>query len=366
LRIKGVCLISLIIFDYLKTSTRVNMNNLTRRDFVKNVSIGTAGAGLTGFSSQESIRSTASSRLPREVWIATITQLNIGGKDVKESINSALKQMEKALPFSPDIFCLPEAFHVAAIPEGRPSLDITSENGSGNIIGPFQNFARTNKCYVICPVYTAENGKYYNAAVIIDRKGNKIGEYRKVRLTTGECQRLTPGPRDVPVFRTDFGIIGVQICFDVEWSDGWHQLGEKGAEIVFWPSAFAGGKMVNTYAWKNHYVVVSSTRKNTSKICDITGDEIATSGNYNPWGVCAPVNLEKAFLHSWPFVRNFPDIEKKYGRKVRIYTLHEEEFSIIESLSPDIKVADILKEFNLKTHREHLKEAEAVQDKFYT
>jgi len=333
---------------------------------MRNASLGAAGFGLTAFTENSNDNRSGSSPLPREVWIATITQFNIGGKDVSESVRTALRQMENAVPYSPDIYCLPEAFHTAAIPGGRPPLDISSENGTGNIIGPFQEFARKHRCYVICPVYTVENDKYYNAAVIIDRQGKKIGEYRKTRLTTGECQRLTPGPRDIPVFKTDFGIIGVQICFDIEWSDGWDQLGKKGAEIVFWPSAFAGGKMVNTYAWKNHYVVVSSTRKNTSKICDITGEEIAASGNYNQWGVVAPVNLEKAFLHSWPFCQSFPDIDKKYGRKVRIYTLHEEEFSVIESLSPDVKVADIMKEFNLKTHREHLKAAEVVQDKFFT
>lgn len=334
---------------------------------MKNASFGATAFGLSGFTpSAGNYDKKEIKRMPREVWIATITQHNIGGNNIRESIQSALKQMGNALPFKPDIYCLPEAFHVAAVKGGRPSPEISAENGSGNIINPFQSFAKKNNCYVICSVYTVESGKYYNAAVIIDRQGKYMGEYRKVRLTVEELKYLTPGPRDIPVFQTDFGIIGVQICFDIEWPDGWSRLGDKGAEIVFWPSAFAGGKMVNTYAWQNHYCVISSTRKNTSKICDITGEEIAVSGNYSPWGVCAPVNLEKAFLHSWPYNKHFPEIESKYGRKVRIYTLHEEEFSIIESLSMDIKVADIMKEFGLKTHREHKKIAELEQNKFYS
>jgi len=341
------------------------MANQTRRDFVKNVSLGTAVAGMTRVVPQDLTSRDFLLKRPREVWIATITQYNIEGKGVKESISSAIRQMGNAITFSPDIICLPEAFHVAGIIGGRPSLETSSENGSGNIIGPFQEFAWKHNCYIICPIYTTTNGKYYNAAVIIDRQGKKIGEYRKVRLTVDELQSLTPGPRDVPVFKTDFGIIGVQICFDILWPDGWQKLGNKGAEIVFWPSAFAGGKMVNTYAWQNYYCVVSSTRKDTSKICDITGEELAVTGNYNRWGVCAPVNLEKVFLHSWPYNRNFPAIEKKYGRKVRIYTLHEEEFSVIESLSDDVKGADIMLEFDLKSHRQHKEIAEREQDKFY-
>jgi hypothetical protein len=152
-----------------------------------------------------------------------------------------------------------------------------------------------------------------------------------------------------------------QICYDIEWPDGWEGLRKKGAQIVFWPSAFAAGKKINTKAWRNQYCVVSSTRKDTTKICDITGEEVAASGHWKRWGVCAPVNLEKAFLHSWPYAHSFPDIVKRYGRKVGCYSLHEEEFSIIESLSPELKVADILREFNLKSYREHLKMAEDEQ-----
>ena len=337
------------------------MANHTRRGFIKNASLGTAALTVPAFASGKYTRQAAEARTPREVWVATISQFGIKGETMEQLIEAALQEMENAVPFSPDIICLPEVFHLVGV-KNKPPLSVTAENGSGNITGPFQKFAKRNKCYVVCPIYTAENGKYYNAAVIIDRQGERIGEYRKIRLTTRECETLTPGsPNDVPVFKTDFGVIGVQICFDTEWPDAWRQLGEKGAEIVFFPSAFAAGKMVNTHAWQNHYYVVSSTWKGPSKICDITGEEIVSSGNYSRWGVCAPINLEKVFLHSWPYNRHFAAIEKKYGRKIRITTLHEEEFTVIESLSADVKVADIMKEFDLKSHREHLRLAEVEQ-----
>jgi hypothetical protein len=174
---------------------------------------------------------------------------------------------------------------------------------------------------------------------------------------------LTPGLPDVPVFQTDFGIIGIQICFDMNWFEGWDQLRKKGAEIVFWPSAFGGGKRVNTKAWENQYYVVSSTLKGTTKICDTLGEDLALSGIYSRWGVCAKVNLDTVFLHTWPYNSSFSDIQKKYGRKVSIKTLHDEEFSVIESLSPEVKISDIMNEFNLKSYREHLKLADDMKDK---
>jgi predicted amidohydrolase len=191
-----------------------------------------------------------------------------------------------------------------------------------------------------------------------------LGEYRKMHLTVDEIgSGLTPGPLDVPVFETDFGRIGAQICYDMYWDDGWRTLAEKGAEIVFWPSAFAGGSRVNMKALEHQYVVVSSTRKNTSKICDIRGEQVNATGFWDRNFFCGKVNLEKVLIDTWPHVYHFSDIRKKYGRKVLISTLHEEQFSIIESLSPEILVVDILIEFGIRSYKEEVKEAEEAQIK---
>lgn len=176
---------------------------------------------------------------------------SISGKDINQVTRSALKQMEIALPMSPDIYCLPEAFHVAGLKGDKPPLRVSSEDGGGNIIDPFQTFAQKNQCYIICPIFTREKSSYYNAAAIIDRQGNYLDEYRKVRLTEGELRKgLTPGPIDVPVFDLDFGKIGVQICFDLEWPEGWNQLKEKGAEIVFFLLLFQEVKELMLKHWK--------------------------------------------------------------------------------------------------------------------
>jgi len=280
-------------------------------------------------------------------------------------IKKVLNLMEEVVPYQPDIVCLPEIFPFMRIAAKRPSLSEIAEKPLGPISSQFAEFANKNSCYVICPIYTEDSGKYYNAAVIIDRNGKVAGEYRKIRPTIGEIEGgIIPGPKNPPVFKTDFGTIGVQICYDINWRDAWEKLGKYGAEIVFWPSQFNGGKMLNSLAWMNKYYVVSSTRYDPSRICDIDGDEIIRSGLSAHW-VCAPINLEKAFIHSWPYRTWYDDVRKKYGQKIRIKLFHEEEWSIIESRSPDVKVADVLKEFKILTHEEHIRRAEIVQEKYW-
>ena len=246
------------------------------------------------------------------------------------------------------------ALPISNLEKPAPAIADVAEEGIGPILKAFAEFASEHACYVVCPTYTKQLGKFYNAAVLLDRKGKIIGEYRKMYPTVSEMEiGVVPGPTKPPIFETDFGKVGAQICFDIEWDNGWRQLQEAGAEIVFWPSAFAGGRMVNARAWQHRYCVVSSTNKDVSKICDITGEEIASTSRWHPW-VCAPVNLEKVFLHTWPYVNRFGDIVSKYGARVKITTFAFEEWSIIESRDSDLRIVDLMKEFELLSIEEHL------------
>jgi len=341
----------------------------TRRGFLKNTSLALgvsilSGSGRTPAQAKRENPVARNDRLPREVWIASLSQNRLEAKNYEEMMKKMLWRMEEVVAYEPDIVCLPEAFPFVNLDTARPPLEDVAEVPIGAISKPFADFAKEHHCYVVCPIYTKENGRYYNSAVFIDREGKLLGEYRKIHPTIGEIENgIMPGPLEPPVFKTDFGLVGAQICFDIEWLDGWHNLRKAGAELVFWPSAFGGGSMVNTKAWQNKYCVVSSTRKGTTKICDVTGEEVDWTGHFAYWA-CGSVNLEKAFLHTWPYCRKFKDIQSKYGRKVRIRTFHEEEWTIIESRSAEVRIADVMKEFELKTHEEHMQAAEAVQRKY--
>ena len=325
---------------------------VSRRSFIEKAAL-TAGfttLGAGGLFGKPDVPQISKGQLPREVWIATISQQGMSAETPEKMVQSILAVLEKSIVYHPDVICLPEVFMFTYI---RSRMTLPEEAAlSGELLKEFTAFAQTNHCYMICPILTHENGKTYNAAVVIDRQGNRIGEYRKMYLPDDELAAgLTPGPMQPPVFNADFGIFGIQICYDINWEQGWKSLRQQGAEIVFWPSAFAGGQMIHTKAWENKYIVVSSTREN-SKICDISGEVVAQTGIWDRNLICAPVNLEKVFLHTWPFVRRFDEIKAKYGRKVRIINYHEEQWSVIESLSPDVCVKDILTEFELRTHEQ--------------
>ena len=80
----------------------------------------------------------------------------------------------------------------------------------------------------------------------------------------------TPG-KEEPVFQCDFGKLGIQICYDMDFDYGWGELARKGAELVAWPSQSPQTSQPACRAKHNHYYIVSSTWQNNASVFEPTG-----------------------------------------------------------------------------------------------
>ncbi len=337
-------------------------NNVDRRSFIQSAILVGGGFFPSPAGSMPEQETPAPANSPRRVKIATISQMDIQPYAPGEKmVSRILEFMETAAPYQPDIISVPETFSTVGEGPGR-TMEWRAETTNA-AIERFRKFAAGHNCYVVCPGHIKESDRFYNAAILIDRRGNIVGNHKKAYTTRNEMSLgVSPGPVVPPVFETDFGKIGFQICFDVLWEDGWRQLKEKGAEIVFWPSAYAGGRTINAKAAQYQYVVVSSTRKHTAKICDITGEELVKTGFWSPNLAIGTVNLEKVLVHTWPLVRKFPDIQARYLDKIRITNFDEEEWSVIECVSPELKIDTIIKEFGLLSLYDYIKQSTKAQE----
>jgi len=310
-------------------------------------------------------------RLPREVWVAGMSLKGLWPeKTIEKRMKDVLERMENFYAFEPDLICLPETISTSWVDESKTLEEVAEdETTPGPITSMLGEVARKQNCYITCPIVTKKEGRYYNSSILLNRQGKIEGVFHKVHPTATEIipeayfkgGGVTPGPVKQGVFKTDFGRIGMQICFDAEWSDGWHSLKEDGAEIVCFPSQGPFLNTLSNHAWVNHYYIVASTGED-SQIIDMTGDVIASDGEFARW-VCAPVNLEKELLHIWPHTLKFKDIQKKYGRKIRFKIYHPENWATLESRDPDVKVKDILREYEIPTYDEHIREATEIQQK---
>lgn len=81
------------------------------------------------------------------------------------------------------------------------------------------------------------SGVIYNTMVLIDRQGAVAGHYRKNHAFDTEGMHFAPG-REMPVFDTDFGKVGIMICYDMGLPETARCLTLGGAELILVPSAW--------------------------------------------------------------------------------------------------------------------------------
>ncbi len=177
---------------------------------------------------------------------------------VKEIIQAML---EKTLPFvekagkaGVQMLCLQEVFNTPYFcPAQTPNWYDAAEAVPGPTTHLLAEYAKKYSMVIVVPVYErAMAGVYYNTAAVIDADGKVLGKYRKNHIpqTAGFWEKyyFKPGNLGYPVFQTQYGVVGVYICYDRHFPEGARLLGLAGAEVVFNPSATVAG--LSQYLWK--------------------------------------------------------------------------------------------------------------------
>ena len=131
--------------------------------------------------------------------------------------------------------------------------EYTEQIPDGPTTQRFQRLAKETGMVLVLPMYeVVRPGLYYNTAAVIDADGTYLGKYRKQHIpqTKGFWEKFyfAPGDGGYPIFETAVGKVGVYICYDRHFPEGWRALGLNGAEIVFNPSAPSRG--LSQYLWK--------------------------------------------------------------------------------------------------------------------
>lgn len=170
-------------------------------------------------------------------------------------IEKHVKMIEEAAKKGVQIICLQEIFagpYFCA--ETHPRWYHLAEPIPGHTTKIMSDLAKQLGMIIVVPMYEeAMTGVYYNSTVVIDADGKLLGTYRKNHIPEvppgfNEKYYFKPGNLGYPVFKTDYGNIGVYICYDRHFPDGARVLGLHGADIVFNPSATIEG--VSKHLWE--------------------------------------------------------------------------------------------------------------------
>jgi predicted amidohydrolase len=241
-----------------------------------------------------------------------------------------------------DIIVLPETWRGQSKPE-------TIE---GETITALSKLAKKNNTYILSPIDRTDGKFRYNSAVLIDREGKVVFVHDKVYPYWSEFDLtppVSPGTNSEMVYDTDFGRIGIAICFDANFPEIWQALREKGAEMVLWASAYSAGSQLQAYALLHHYYIVTSTYTKDCQVYDITGKRILDEKSDNITIARITLDLDRGIYHENFNMEKLDNLLKTHGEEVeKELSMSREQWFVLRAKKPGISARLLAKKFGLE------------------
>eukprot|EP00658_Telonema_sp_P-2_P054761 TRINITY_DN43558_c0_g1_i2.p1 TRINITY_DN43558_c0_g1~~TRINITY_DN43558_c0_g1_i2.p1 ORF type:complete len:469 (-),score=111.52 TRINITY_DN43558_c0_g1_i2:190-1596(-) len=212
------------------------------------------------------------SRYRRSTTLARVAVQGQGGKEygnaggpIQDRMTYAAQSIASAASAGADIILFPEEFfsicenRTTSNPEDPTPDTAACRAARANVTEFCANQGRMHQMWVVCTMtYHYDQGderREANSAFVTDRSGALKGVYHK-KHPVWEPGYGIPNEMRMPalsgtvVFDTDFGIrFCVVTCNDMMFNENWDQCAGLGADLVFFPSAWAGGLHLQARSW---------------------------------------------------------------------------------------------------------------------
>lgn len=234
--------------------------------------------------------------------------------------------------------------------------DHTPEMLTGPTVTTMAALARKHHIYIVCPIDRIDGANRLNTAVLLDRDGNVAGLYDKVYPYWSEFDLAQPVSVGVeaPVFQTDFGALGVTICFDVNFPEVWQELAANGAELVVWPSAYSAGTSLQAHAQINHFYIVTSTQTRDCLVYDVTGEELLYEKSADVNISRITLDLDRGIYHqNFNIAKRDQLLADHAGEIEQEKWLDREQWFVLKSIIPGISARELAHEYGMEELRDY-------------
>src|SRR3989338_5589206 len=141
----------------------------------------------------------------------------------EKNTRKIISYIEKSARKKADLICFPES---AMIKRKKNIEDIYL------FLKKIKEACKENKIYCIFGSYFKENGRLYNGAFLINKNGKLIYRYKKINLFRNERKKTRMGFAN-KVINTEFGKLGIVICWDSAYPEYVKRLAKQGVWVIF-------------------------------------------------------------------------------------------------------------------------------------
>ena len=161
-----------------------------------------------------------------------------------------------------DLAALPELFTYLGPASEHPRI---AEAIPGRTTEHLSALAAKHRMYILGGSFLERvpgEVRFYNTSTLFDRTGRLITRYRKIHLFDVDLPGQAPyresatvaGGTEVVTADTEFGRVGMSVCYDLRFPELYRALASQGAEVIFVPAAFT------LHTGKDHWEVLLRAR----------------------------------------------------------------------------------------------------------
>lgn len=164
-------------------------------------------------------------------------------KSVDENIQKADSLVREAADKGANVILLPELFERPYFCQERryDYYDYALPVEENPAVQHFRKVAKEKHVVMPISIYEKAGTVLYNSIAMIDTDGEVMGVYRKTHIPDDHFYQekfyFTPGDTGFKVWDTEFGKVGVGICWDQWFPEAARSMALLGAEMILYPTA---------------------------------------------------------------------------------------------------------------------------------
>ncbi len=286
----------------------------------------------------------------RVIRIGTVSHHPARGIDTPENeallMVDAERLIERGARMGAELIAFPECYPQLAIGD----VFHHAEPASGGSLIRACEAAAKHMIYLVWPraEYDPGRGGLRNTSILIGRNGQVLGRYDKMFPTETELAAGCVPGTDCPTFETDFGRVGLLICFDLNFREARDRLAEQDPDLVVFSSMYRGGRQLEALAFDLGSFVVSAVRPELGRVLDRCGGVLKET-TYESLGV-AEINTNSLAMHMDNNWGKMDAMLAKYGPRLR-FDYHTREAFFVISATGEVDIQDVAREFELESAR---------------
>jgi hypothetical protein len=295
-----------------------------------------------------------------EKTIATIALRDEGYANLRETLQEAARWLELAAAQGAHLAVLPETINLLHQKNASAPLDEFALDDWRQATALLCDTAARLKISLVLPLLVRDNGVLANRFYVLSRDGDLLGSYQKRFPAPGELAAGVEAGDPSPI-RWEGLRIGGGICIDVYYPHVvFDPQIESGADLFVIPSFTPAGSLLDSWAviYGVPFVLAYSP---WSRILDRDGTELAAGGyrsetlryGFGSPVLLATVNFDAVTLFADHNQEKLNDVQRHYGRNVRIRFNQPNCLFTLESRSADLSVEEVMRQFGLVSRRDY-------------